>query len=122
MRYDLERNSAIQSGATVIEPQRGFYESPILTLDFASLYPSIMIAHNLCYTTLINKQDLNKLSKDSYTTTPTNDYFIKPHVQTSVLPQILQNLLSERKKVKKLMKKLVLNGRKDSMLYANISK
>ncbi len=123
MKYDRERNSAAQSdvgyeGATVIEPKRGFYKSPIVTLDFASLYPSIMIAHNLCSTTLINEQDLNKLSKDSYTTTPSNDYFITPHVQPGVLPQILQNLLSERKKAKKLMKELVLNGRNDSMLYA----
>lgn len=29
-------------GATVIEPKKAFYEEPIATLDFASLYPSIM--------------------------------------------------------------------------------
>lgn len=29
-------------GATVIEPRKRFYEDPIATLDFASLYPSIM--------------------------------------------------------------------------------
>lgn len=40
-------------GATVIEPIRGYYADPITTLDFASLYPSIMMAHNLCYTTLL---------------------------------------------------------------------
>ena len=40
-------------GATVIEPKRGYYDKPIATLDFASLYPSIMMAHNLCYTTLL---------------------------------------------------------------------
>ncbi|KAJ2040674.1 DNA-directed DNA polymerase delta, partial [Coemansia sp. S16] len=34
-------------GATVIEPKRGYYDLPIATLDFASLYPSIMMAHNL---------------------------------------------------------------------------
>ena len=40
-------------GAIVIDPKRGFYEEPIATLDFASLYPSIMMAHNLCYTSLV---------------------------------------------------------------------
>ncbi|CAL4122527.1 unnamed protein product, partial [Meganyctiphanes norvegica] len=41
-------------GATVIEPRRGYYDVPIATLDFSSLYPSIMMAHNLCYTTLLS--------------------------------------------------------------------
>jgi DNA polymerase delta subunit 1 len=40
-------------GATVIEPTKGFYQVPIATLDFASLYPSIMMAHNLCYSTYL---------------------------------------------------------------------
>lgn len=43
-------------GATVLDPKIGFYEKPVATLDFASLYPSIMIAHNLCYSTLILPQ------------------------------------------------------------------
>ena len=42
------------TGATVIEPVRGYYDTPITTLDFSSLYPSIMQAYNLCYSTLIN--------------------------------------------------------------------
>jgi DNA polymerase delta subunit 1 len=29
-------------GATVIDPKKAYYEVPIATLDFASLYPSIM--------------------------------------------------------------------------------
>jgi DNA polymerase elongation subunit (family B) len=40
-------------GATVVEPKRGFYELPITVLDFSSLYPSIMIQHNLCYSSLL---------------------------------------------------------------------
>ena len=39
-------------GAMVLEPMKGDYLDPIATLDFSSLYPSIMMAHNLCYTTL----------------------------------------------------------------------
>ncbi len=49
------------TGATVIEPVRGYYDVPIATLDFASLYPSIMMAHNLCYTTLLSQAQIQKL-------------------------------------------------------------
>jgi len=38
----------------VLEARAGYYEEPIATLDFASLYPSIMMAYNLCYCTLVN--------------------------------------------------------------------
>jgi DNA polymerase delta subunit 1 len=38
-------------GATVLDPIIGFYEEPISTLDFSALYPSIMIAHCLCFST-----------------------------------------------------------------------
>ncbi len=48
-------------GATVLDPKRGYYQIPITTLDFASLYPSIMIAHNLCYTTLLSKAQAQRM-------------------------------------------------------------
>lgn len=51
-------------GAVVIEPTRGYYQDPVATLDFASLYPSIMMAHNLCYTTLIPPHEVHKHDKD----------------------------------------------------------
>lgn len=31
------------------------YQQPVATLDFASLYPSLYRAHNLCYCTLVHK-------------------------------------------------------------------
>ena len=40
---DRSNQSEKYEGATVIEPKKGYYEEPIATLDFASLYPSIMI-------------------------------------------------------------------------------
>uniref|UniRef100_A0A2K5D0L9 DNA polymerase delta catalytic subunit n=1 Tax=Aotus nancymaae TaxID=37293 RepID=A0A2K5D0L9_AOTNA len=49
------------TGATVIEPLKGYYDVPIATLDFSSLYPSIMMAHNLCYTTLLRPGAAQKL-------------------------------------------------------------
>lgn len=51
-------------GATVIEPNRGYYTHPIATLDFASLYPSIMMAHNLCYTTLMSEWEFKKMTPE----------------------------------------------------------
>lgn len=47
------------SGATVIEPVKGYYDDPVSTLDFASLYPSIMCSQNLCMSTLV----INELSQ-----------------------------------------------------------
>jgi DNA polymerase delta subunit 1 len=35
-------DSQSYEGATVIDPKKAYYEVPIATLDFASLYPSIM--------------------------------------------------------------------------------
>ncbi|KAJ2565904.1 DNA-directed DNA polymerase delta [Coemansia sp. RSA 1822] len=108
-------------GATVIDPKRGYYDIPIATLDFASLYPSIMMAHNLCYTTLLNKHTIDRLGlvKDiDYTVTPTNDCFVKSSKRVGLLPHILKELLSARKQAKADMKKetdpfkiQVLNGR-----------
>ena len=37
-------NGVAYEGATVLEAKAGFYEDPIATLDFASLYPSIMVS------------------------------------------------------------------------------
>lgn len=38
-------------GAVVLSPLPGLYRDCVVTLDFASLYPSIMMAFNMCYTT-----------------------------------------------------------------------
>jgi len=106
-------------GATVIEPIKGFYDEPIATLDFASLYPSIMMAHNLCYTTLLKKEDLPALEENvDYKKSPTGDHFISSSKQKGILPTILEELLSARKRAKKDMKnatdplvQAVMNGR-----------
>lgn len=91
-------------GAFVLEPVKGFYEVPIATLDFASLYPSIMIAHNLCYSTLVEDYGLIKsMGKDEITATPTqpiNYHFVTPNVRKGLLPMILEELLSARKKAR----------------------
>ena len=41
------------TGATVLEPTCGFFNDNIAVLDFASLYPTIMISRNLCYSAFV---------------------------------------------------------------------
>lgn len=42
------------TGATVLDPMCGYYQKDnIAVLDFASLYPTIMISRNLCYSAFI---------------------------------------------------------------------
>lgn len=102
--YLVPYNKSVQTdekytGATVIEPDRGYYSKPITTLDFSSLYPSIMMAHNLCYSTLgatANAAD--------FTHTPNGDDFVKPAVRKGVLPEILEELITTRTNVKRMMK------------------
>jgi len=51
------------SGGFVFEPKPGLYDN-ILCLDFASLYPSIMEAYNICYTTLIPPELMDEVPDD----------------------------------------------------------
>lgn len=41
------------TGATVLEPHPGSYFDDIAVEDFASLYPTIMMAYNLCYSAFV---------------------------------------------------------------------
>ena len=87
-------------GATVLEAQTGAYYGPITALDFASLYPSIMCAHNLCYSSLVMNPKYDNLEGVTY------EQF-GPHRFAqgveSLLPTILMDLKAFRKKAKKLM-------------------
>lgn len=57
--WGKKQKEASFQGATVVEPNRGYYDDPVVTLDFASLYPSIMSAFNICFTTVVHKPKQN---------------------------------------------------------------
>ena len=105
-------------GATVLDPIKNYYEVPIATLDFASLYPSIMQAYNLCYSTMVSPQDAATLDSSQYNKSDNGHIFVKSDTKKGILPTILGELLSARKRAKKDMKnaptefeKAVQNGR-----------
>jgi DNA polymerase delta subunit 1 len=79
-----------------------------------------MMAHNLCYSTLIaRKLGLESLRKDiDYKESPCGDKFVCQNIRKGLLPQILEELIAARKKAKKdleketdPMRKAVLDGR-----------
>ncbi len=54
----VDRNDSDESGyagAYVVDPKPGIYEMAV-SFDFNSLYPSIIIAMNICYSTLVNSK------------------------------------------------------------------
>ena len=137
-----EKDYVFFNGGKVEDPIVGFWEL-VLCFDFSSLYPSIMIAYNVCFTTLMYKGGLLEDSKvnkfdisqeepidakppsddnfdygeyaDDYTGEPASkekvkkDYhfeFVKSDVKKGLLPEILENLLNNRKRVKKQKKNI----------------
>jgi len=92
-------------GATVLEAQKGAYYTPITALDFEALYPSIMMAHNLCYSTLVmDERRYGNVPGVTYETFKIGDKVYKfAQDVPSLLPAILLELKQFRKKAKKDM-------------------
>ncbi|XP_031485155.1 DNA polymerase zeta catalytic subunit isoform X3 [Nymphaea colorata] len=107
----------------VMEPESGFYADPVVVLDFQALYPSMIIAYNLCFSTCLGKlvpAKPNTLGICSYTPglkvlqefrdqlllTPNGVMYVPSKVRKGVLPCLLEEILTTRIMVKKSMKKL----------------
>lgn len=122
-------------GATVIDAKPGDHKN-VVTLDFASLYPSIMMTFNICYTTLLADDDptpdeecnicewsdhvgcvhdeqQRKKKKEDIMCRHNRYRFRKVRFGQGgsmegegLMPRLVRNLLTERKTVKKEMVKL----------------
>ncbi|KAM3930335.1 DNA polymerase zeta catalytic subunit [Leptodactylus fuscus] len=108
----------------VMEPESKFYSNSILVLDFQSLYPSIVIAYNYCYSTCLgNIENLGKCEELKFgctslhvppdllyqlrhdiTVSPNGVAFVKASVRKGVLPRMLEEILKTRIMVKQSMK------------------
>ena len=92
-------------GATVLTPKAGAYFTPITVLDFASLYPSVIMAENLCYSTVVMDERYNNLPGVRYETFNIDEKTKITFAQDvdSVLPKLLGELKTLRKRYKREM-------------------
>ena len=121
-RRQVGGQNALECLPLVMEPQSDFYSSPMLVLDFQSLYPSVMIAYNYCYSTFLGRavewRGTNKMGfkdfdrelglldllKDHINIAPNGIMYAKPHIRKSLLAKMLSEILETRVMVKSGMK------------------
>ncbi|POW05385.1 hypothetical protein PSTT_09744, partial [Puccinia striiformis] len=131
-RDEVAKQNAAECIPLVMEPQSAFYKSPLLVLDFQSLYPSIMIAYNYCYSTCLGRvsafKGVNKLGTSildlpdgllellrddiigelippsTIRISPNGLMFVKHHVRKSLLSKMLSEFLDTRVMIKQSMK------------------
>lgn len=106
----------------IMEPDSAFYKSPLVVLDFQSLYPSIMIAYNYCYSTFLGKMEGFKQTRnpigymkhhqlqegiiellnrnDGINISPNGLLFASSKFRKSILSRMLQEILNMRINVK----------------------
>ncbi|EHK22518.1 uncharacterized protein TRIVIDRAFT_191274 [Trichoderma virens Gv29-8] len=121
-RKQVGQQNALECLPLVMEPQSAFYSSPLIVLDFQSLYPSVMIAYNYCYSTFLGRitdwrgkskmgfseykrQDgLLSLLGDHINIAPNGMMYVKAEVRKSLLAKMLTEILETRIMVKSGMK------------------
>ena len=127
----------------VMEPESRFYNDPVIVLDFQSLYPSIIMAYNYCYSTCLGRivdymksGELNtpfefgcthlkispkRLAKleGHLNFSPGGIAFLNESVRKGILPKMLQEILDTRVMVKNSMK---LHGRSSQANNSRLQK
>ncbi|KAF7548333.1 hypothetical protein G7Z17_g7120 [Cylindrodendrum hubeiense] len=121
-RKQVGGQNALECLPLVMEPQSAFYNSPVLVLDFQSLYPSVMIAYNYCYSTFLGRitnwrgmnkmgfseykrqQGLLALLEDHINIAPNGIMYAKSVIRKSLLAKMLTEILETRVMVKSGMK------------------
>lgn len=109
----------------VMEPDSNFYKSPLVVLDFQSLYPSIIIGYNYCFSTMLGRLKSFKSKKNTVgyiknlpldsgileyfqqnnaiNTSPNGLMFVKSCVRKSILAKMLEDILNMRFRIKYAM-------------------
>lgn len=123
---DVRLMRAAQGLPLTMEPISSYYRDPIVVLDFQSLYPSLIIAYNFCYSTIIgtmvdekviscgavrsiapklfNWESFSQIKEYPIFNAPGNIGFVKKDLKVGLIPRLLNEILSSRVAIKNAMK------------------
>lgn len=123
---DVRSMRAAQGLPLTMEPVSNYYRDPIVILDFQSLYPSMIIAHNFCYSTIIGTVDkdavlscgtvhrpvpktfnwdsFSEISNQNTFKAPGEITFIRKEQKFGLLPRLMYEILSTRVAIKNAMR------------------
>ncbi|KAH9004030.1 hypothetical protein EDB86DRAFT_3062394 [Lactarius hatsudake] len=122
-KHQVGAQNAAECMPLIMEPLSAFYNSPLVVLDFQSLYPSVMVAYNYCYSTCLGRvtpfkgqyklgvaetnlpSGLLPALRDHITVAPNGIMYVKPEVRKGLLGRMLTELLDTRVMVKQAMKR-----------------
>jgi len=88
----------------------------VCVLDFKSMYPSLMIAKNICFTTLVDDENAEE---KNYIVSPTGIKFLPKEEKLGLIPELLQKLMDERDETKAKMREAEREGKKEMYWYYN---
>ena len=108
-----DRQAKSYEGAYVHKPEVGLFEN-IVVYDFRSLYPSIIVSYNICPTTLFC--DCCKVGFETPEINGKKYSFCKE--KKGFIPQLLENLINRRIRIKEIIKKLPKNDEDYKILSA----
>lgn len=130
-KHKVAAQAAMEIIPLVMEPKSDFYVDPVVVLDFQSLYPSMVIAYNLCFTTICGKLRAGDPTPNGLDTTerlgtitypeelaayatsfgdrpflaPNGSLFVRRKTRLGVLPVMLKEILDTRVMVKQALKR-----------------
>jgi DNA polymerase elongation subunit (family B) len=112
-RDEVESESSSYEGAIVFDPVPKVDYEALATKDYASLYPSSIIHKNMSHETIVEDPEYDNIQGITYYNAQFKDSdgsiqyrrYAKIENKLGVIPTILDNLLKERKLIKKQMGK-----------------
>lgn len=143
-RDQVFKQLAVEALPLVMEPYSGMYVDPVIVLDFQSLYPSVIIAHNLCFSTMLGNvnrvqawDEMRRVGvmpdyvppsleqmggvagvRDHVFVASNGEMFVDASVRRGILPQMLEEILETRVMVKNAMKGVVNDDATSNLLNA----